>query len=109
MQKCFNAKIIVDNEYRILVINNYVSYIITQAIQFIVDKKIILLCFSTHIIHILQLLNINVFNFLTTMYSNNLHANTRFKINFAIDKYDFLKIFKLAYKKSIIVTNIQKI
>ena len=109
MQKCFDAKIIIDNEYRIFVINNYVLYIITQIIQFVVNKKIILLCFLIYIIYILQLLNINIFNFLTTIYSNNLYANTRFKINFVIDKYDFLKILKLIYKKSIIITNIQKI
>ena len=59
------------------IINNYVSHIFIQVIQYCVNKKIILLCFLTYIIYILQLLNIKIFDSLSTIYKNKFHKITQ--------------------------------
>ena len=108
LQRCFDVKTVID-EYRILCVNEHVSHISTKVIQFCVDKKIILLCLSAHIIHILQSLNVEIFESLATIYKNILQLTTKFEADFSIDKNDFLKILKLVRTKSLTKKNIQKI
>ncbi len=51
-----------------LLINDHTSHITTKMIDYCINQKIILLCFSTHIIHLLQSLDVEVFASLTTAY-----------------------------------------
>ena len=97
----------IDDEYRIFIVNEYFSHINTKIIEFCVQKRIILLCFFVHIIHILQFLNVNVFDFLSIIYKNNLHAMTQYDVDYVIDKIDFLKLFKSAREKAMTISNIQ--
>ena len=98
-----------NDEYRIFIVNEHASHINTKIIEFCVQKRIILLCFFVHIIHILQFLNVNVFAFLSTIYKNDFHETIRYEIDYAIDKIDFLKIFKSIREKKMTISNIQNV
>ncbi len=54
-----------------LLVDNHASYITTAVIQYYVDYKIILLCLPLYIIHLLQLLDINIFSPLATTYKSH--------------------------------------
>lgn len=96
-----------NDEYRIFIVNEHASHINTKTIEFYVQKRIILLCLSVHIIHILQSLNVDVFVSLLTTYKNDLHEMTRYEIDYAIDKVDFLKLLKSTREKAMTISNIE--
>ena len=98
-----------NDEYRIFIVNEHASHINTKIIEFCVQKRIILLCFFVHIIHILQFLNVDVFVFLSTIYKNNFHESTRYEIDYAIDKIDFLEFLKSTREKKMTMSNIQNV
>ena len=58
-----------------------------------------LLCLSLYIIHLLQSLNVEVFNSLTIVYINLFAECTRFGKFIKIDKLDFLLLYQAAHKK----------
>lgn len=108
LQQCFDAETAVEDEYRILCVDGHASHISTKAIEFCVQKKIILLCLPAHTTHILQPLDVGVFDSLATAYKNLLHETTRFGAGYAIDKFDFLKLLKVAREKGMTEENIRK-
>ena len=108
LQICFDVKTVtIDDEYRILIVNGHASHISTKIIEFCVQKRIILLCFPAHITHILQSLDVGVFASLSTTYKNDLHAMTQYEADYAIDKVDFLEVFKPAREKAMTISNIE--
>jgi len=68
--KCFDSeiKICQKNEYWMLLIDDHASYITIQMIDYYVSQKIILLCLSIYITHLLQSLDVEVFASLTIAY-----------------------------------------
>ncbi len=94
--KCFNSetKICQKDEYWMLLINDHASHITTQMIDYCISQKIILLYFSTHIIHLLQSLNVEIFASLITAYKSHVQRITQLEISYSIDKTNFLEIYQ---------------
>ncbi len=91
-----------------LLIDDHASHIATQMIDYCVSQKIILLCLSTHITHLLQSLDVEVFASLTTAYKAHVQRITRLEISYSIDKTDFLEIYQQARHEAITSLNIRK-
>ena len=110
IRKCFDSeiKICQKGEYRMLLIDDHASHITTQVIDYCVSQKIILLCLSTHIIHLLQSLDVEIFASLTTAYKSYVQRITRLETSYSIDKTDFLEIYQQARHEAITSLNIRK-
>ncbi len=95
VQKCFDSetKICQKDEYWMLLIDDHASHITTQMIDYCISQKIILLYLSTHITHLLQSLNVEVFASLTTAYKTHVQRVTQFEISYSINKTNFLKLY----------------
>ena len=91
-----------------LLIDDHASHIATQMIDYCVSKKIILLCLSTHITHLLQSLDVEVFASLTTAYKTHVQRITRLETSYLIDKTNFLEIYQQARHEAITSLNIRK-
>ncbi len=77
-----------------LLIDDHASYITTSMIDYYVSQKIILLCLSTHITHLLQSLNVEVFTLLTTAYKFYVQQITQLEVSYLINKINFLEIYQ---------------
>jgi len=91
-----------------LLIDGHASHIATQVIDYCVSQKIILLCLSTHITHLLQSLDVEVFASLATAYKSHVQRITRLGASYSIDKTDFLEIYQQARHEAITPLNIRK-
>jgi len=91
-----------------LLIDGHASHITTQVIDYCVSQKIILLCLSTHITHLLQPLDVEVFASLATAYKSHVQRITRLETSYSIDKTDFLEIYQQARHEAITSLNIRK-
>ena len=80
----------------------------TQMIDYCISQKIILLCLSTHTIHLLQSLNVEVFASLVTAYKTHVQQVTWLEVSYSIDKTNFLKLYQLTQHKTITSLNIRK-
>jgi len=110
IQKCFDSetKICQKDEYWMLLIDDHASHITTQMIDYCISQKIILLCLSTHTIHLLQSLNVEVFASLVTAYKTHVQRVTWLEVSYSIDKTNFLKLYQLTQHKTITSLNIRK-
>jgi len=61
--------------------------------MFCKKNHIILLCFSSHFIDLLQSLNVEVFLSLIIIYKLKLEAFTRLNADYSIDKSNFIKLY----------------
>ena len=93
-----HTKSVYDNWY-CFILNGHASHCTTETITFAIKHQIMLLCLSSHIIHLLQSLNVEVFNLLTTVYTNLLTECTRLEKFIKIDKLNFLLLYQAAHKK----------
>ncbi len=91
-----------------LLIDDHASHIIIQMIDYCVSQKIILLCFSTYIIHLLQSLDVEIFALLITAYKSHVQQITQLEISYSINKTNFLKIYQQTRYKAITSLNIRK-
>ena len=98
--KCFKSKIrkSFKKRYRFFIFNEHASHINIKVIKFYINNNIILLCLSSHIIYILQLLNIEFFLFLTTAYRKHLKEYTRYKKDYTINKSNFIRLIQMIKK-----------
>lgn len=55
-------------DYQMLIIDQYISHVSTKFIKFTRKHKIMRLCLPTHSMPLLQLLDINIFDFLKQNY-----------------------------------------
>jgi len=67
-----------------LLIHDHASHITTQMIDYCISQKIILLCLSTHITHLLQSLDVEVFASLATAYKTHVQRVTQLEISYLI-------------------------
>ncbi len=91
-----------------LLIDDHASHITTQMIDYCVSQKIILLCLSTHITHLLQSLDVEIFALLTTAYKSHVQRITRLEISYSINKTNFLEIYQQVRHEAITSLNIRK-
>jgi len=77
-------------------------------IDYCISQKIILLCLSTHITHLLQSLDVEIFASLITAYKSHVQRFTRLEISYSIDKTNFLKLYQQARHEAITLLNIKK-
>jgi len=110
IQKCFDSetKICQKDEYQMLLIDDHAFHIATQMIDYCISQKIILLCLSTHITHLLQLLDVEVFASLTTAYKFHVQWITQLEISYSINKTNFLEIYQQTRHEAITSLNIRK-
>ena len=76
-----------------LIVDDHESHITTDAIAYCIQRKIILLCLSSHTTHLLQSLNVNVFASLATVYKTRVQQVTRLEASYFINKVDFIKLY----------------
>ena len=55
-------------QFKLLLLNDHINHISIEFIKFCEQMKIIALCLSFHLIHLLQSLNVSVFNPLNKTY-----------------------------------------
>jgi len=91
-----------------LLIDDHASHITIQMIDYCISHKIILLCFSTHIIHLLQSLDVEVFASLITVYKIHVQRVTQFESSYSINKMNFLKLYQQIRHETITSLNIEK-
>jgi len=91
-----------------LLINDHAFHIATQMIDYCISQKIILLCLSTHITHLLQSLDVEVFASLTTAYKFHVQRITQLEISYSINKTNFLEIYQQTRHEAITSLNIRK-
>ncbi|KAK5807071.1 hypothetical protein VI817_001329 [Penicillium citrinum] len=79
----------IQEQFRLLILDRHSSYLISQFDQIYTEHNIILLCMSSYLSHLLQLLNIGYFAVLKCVYSRFVNDLARTDYNY-IDKLDFL-------------------
>ena len=92
-----------------LILDDHSSHYITEVINFTLQHQIIMLCLFTYAIHLLKLLNVNVFCHLINDYVKNFACYIEFSKIYNINKTDFLNLFQNAHKNSIKTNHIQSI
>ena len=97
MRSCFEPEIKhrLCNDYQILIIDGHSSHILAKFIQFTRKHKILCLCLLAHSIHLLQPLDIGVFNLLKQNYKTLLAKKIWFT-TYNIDKADFIFLIQKA-------------
>ena len=77
-----------------MLFDGHYSYLSIEALKFCIAYKIILLYLLLHIIHLLQPLNISIFELLVQKYRSEVYQQCQFKTTYSIDKVDFLNIYQ---------------
>ena len=94
------------SKYRILILNKYKNYK-SKAFQTYYKKNdIIYLYLLLHSNHLIQLFDINCFDNLKCLYSNQINRFIKIYINHIL-KIEFFIAFKTIYKESIIFQNMK--
>lgn len=81
------------DEYRLLVLDGHSSHQTTEFICFAREKKIILLCFPPHSTHVLQPLDVSVFQPLKYYYQREIEHDYRDGFC-AIDRQRFIQVYE---------------
>ena len=89
-----------------MIVDKHTSYILNKFIKFIKANKIICLCLSPHLTHLLHLLNVSVFGLLKQNYKKLLAEKTCFT-TYNIDKVDFISLIQQSRQQGILSRNIQ--
>ena len=101
LRECFHPNTLRFDEQgrqhpRILIYDGHSSHISSEAIQFCLANQIRPLCLPRHSTHILQPLDVGVFNALAHYYKQELASRCRYSAHYYIDKVDFLEILQQA-------------
>jgi len=94
-------------EYRLLILDGHESHINTAVIQYAVQQKIILLCLPSHTTHMIQPLDVSLFQPLSTVYRAALTDFLDRARGYTVDKVDFLKLYLPARRKALNEQNIR--
>ncbi len=92
-----------------ILFNGHISYINSKIIRLYITNKVIFLYLSSHITHLLQPLDIDLFISLTVYYKSSIRDYYKFKYNFLVDKIVFLKYYLKTRNKTFTITNIKKV
>lgn len=94
-------------EYRLIILDGHDSHISHAAIQYAVEQKIILLCLPSHTTHMIQPLDVSLFQPLSTVYRTALTDFLDRARGYTVDKVDFLNLYLPARKKAFTDKNIR--
>jgi DDE superfamily endonuclease/helix-turn-helix, Psq domain/Tc5 transposase DNA-binding domain len=92
-------------EYRLLILDGHESHCTLEFIEFCVEKKIILLVLPPHTTHLLQPLDVAIFQPLAKYYSVEVENHSREK-HYWLEKEDFIEYYQNARKKALRESNI---
>ena len=84
------------SEKRLLLLDNHGSHITPEMIIYAIENDIILVCFPPHCTHLLQPLDVGIFNLLQRAYGDELVPLVRYGGLRGIDKVQFLEIYARA-------------
>jgi len=76
----------------LLVLNDHKSHVFINFIQYCCDHSIVALCFSSHLTHLLQSLNVKVFESLSKVYKKCVHIHSHYEV-ININKLNFLHYY----------------
>jgi DDE superfamily endonuclease len=93
-------------EYRLLLLDGHESHCTLEFIEFCIEKKIILLVLPPHTTHLLQPLDVAIFQPLAKYYSNEIADHSR-NNHYWLIKKDFIKYYQKARKQALRESNIQ--
>jgi len=93
-------------EYRCILLDEHGSHVTREAIQFCINNKIIMICLPSHSTHMLQPLDVGIFEPMATYYKGELEAMISGQFGLTIDKFKFIKIFCKARLKTMSESNI---
>jgi hypothetical protein len=89
----------------LLIINSYKSHCLVEFQDYCKENKIITLCMPSHLLHLLQPLDVVPYSLLKRHYSDGISLLARSRIYY-INKETFLLAFKAAFKKTFTQENI---
>jgi len=92
-------------EYRLLILDGHESHCTLEFIEYAVEKKIILLVLPPHTTHMLQPLDVAIFQPLAKYYSSEVGQNSHEK-HYWLQKEDFITYYQNAQKKALRESNI---
>ncbi len=92
-------------EYRLLILDGHESHCTLEFIEYCVEKKIILLVLPPHTIHLLQPLDVAIFQPLSKHYSVEIETHSREK-HYWLEKDDFIVYYQNARQKALRESNI---
>ncbi len=89
----------------LLVLNGHESHVFSDFIQYCCDHSIVALCLSSHSTHLLQSLNVEVFEPLSKTYKKCVHLHSHYEaVN--VNKLDFLHYYQKARLTAITTQNV---
>ena len=88
------------SEYRLLLLDGHESHCTLEFIEYCVEKKIILLVLPSHTTHLLQPLNVAIFQPLAKHSSSELSQHSHEK-HYWLEKEDFITYYQRARKKAL--------
>ena len=91
--------------HQLLVLNDHKSYVFTDFIQYCCDHSIVTLCFSSHSTHLLQSLNVEVFESLSKIYKKCVYTHLHYEI-INVNKLNFLHYYQKIKLTAITTQNI---
>jgi DDE superfamily endonuclease len=92
-------------EYRLLILDGHESHCTLEFIEYAVEKKILLLVLPPHTTHILQPLDVAIFQPLAKYYSSEVGQHSHEK-HYWLEKEDFITYYHNARKKALRESNI---
>ena len=92
-------------QFKLLLLNDHISHITIEFIKFCEQMKIIALCLFSHLIHLLQSLNVSVFSPLNKTYKKLVSVNSQYEAMNVI-KIGFLDHIQKIKKQTIKIINV---
>ena len=89
-----------------LIVDGHVSHVTNEIIKFTQKYKLVCLCLSAYLMHLLQPLDVSVFGPLESNYKTLLAKKTRFT-TYNIDKADFISLIQKLRRQGISFQNIR--
>ena len=100
-----HTRIHTQGTHRLLVLDGHESHVFSDFIQYCCDHSIVALCLSSHSTHLLQSLNVEVFEPLSKAYKKCVHLHSRYEaVN--VNKLDFLHYYQKARLTAITTQNV---
>ena len=91
--------------YRLLILNDHDNYITFEFNQYCLDYLIIVICISSYLLHLLQLLNVDCFSIFKYLYGKHIKTLMSFGVN-QIDKQKFLSIYQQVHAEILHQNNV---
>jgi len=92
-------------QYRLLILDSHSSYVMSEFDQYCLKQSIIIICMSSHLSHLLQLLDVDCFLVLKQSYKKCIEMLMSLNVN-QIDKQKFLSIYQKVHIKALHQNNV---